>query len=75
MNTRQQTKLNADLQIVYLNWHNSFRFSSEYQIKQLIVKRYKKQRIKGNIVKYATLETLESAAKIVDRGVLEWEKC
>lgn len=72
---KQHIKLNRYFQVVYINWHNSFRFSSDFQIKEQLIKRYKKQGIKGNIIKFASLETMESAAKIIDRGVLEWEKC
>jgi hypothetical protein len=62
----------ADLNGVVALWHNNLRFASETRLKAYLTQLKKVQGIKGDPLKKNAADLVNSAQRIIDRGVVLW---
>jgi hypothetical protein len=65
-------KLRRAMNEIILLWHNNLRFASEASLKAFLHQTGRLKGVKGNPLKKNTLDLLDAAQTVVDRGVVLW---
>jgi hypothetical protein len=64
--------MRAALNEIVALWHNNLRFASENRLRAFLHQKRRLQGVKGNALKKSSLDLLNAAQNIIDRGVSLW---